>query len=124
MVKYSQVYDGIDLMYYYNSGNLEYDFIVAPGGDPDNIQLAINGAEEVKQDTTGNLILITASGEVVIKAPETFQELDGQKEYIASGFTLEESGQISFWLGSYDESRLLIIDPELVYSTYPGGWRY
>jgi hypothetical protein len=57
----------------------------------------------------------------MIMAPETFQEIDGEKEYIASNFRIEDSGQVSFRLGPYDESRPVTIDPELIYSTYLGG---
>jgi len=121
MVKYSQVYDGIDLVYHNRKGNLEYDFMVAPGADPGKIRLDITGAEGIKQDTSGNLVLQTTLGDVMIKAPETYQEMDGQKEYIASKFELEEGGHISVRLDQYDESKLLVIDPELVYSTYLGG---
>jgi hypothetical protein len=121
MVKYSNVYDGIDLVYHNRRGNLEYDFIVAPGADPGKIRLKITGAEEMEEDASGNLVLQTTLGDVMIKAPETYQEINGQKEYIASNFIIGEGGQISVRLDPYDESRLLVIDPELVYSSYLGG---
>ena len=41
-VKYANVYPGVDLVYYGNQGQLEYDFVVQPGADPRPIQLAIN----------------------------------------------------------------------------------
>jgi hypothetical protein len=33
-VKYANVYPGVDLVYYGNQGQLEYDFVVQPGWDP------------------------------------------------------------------------------------------
>jgi len=43
-VRYEQVYPGIDLVYYGNQRQLEYDFVVAPGADPGAIKLAVAGA--------------------------------------------------------------------------------
>ena len=121
MVKYSNVYEGIDLVYHTRKGNLEYDFVVAPGADPGKIRLNITGAEEMMEDASGNLVLKTGLGDVMIKAPETYQEIDGEKEYIASDFEIDEGGQVTFRLDPYDESKPLVIDPELLYSTYLGG---
>src|SRR5438552_8747180 len=67
-VKYEGVYPGIDLVYYGNQGQLEYDFVVAPGADPKVITLVLtNGAghnEKLKIDATGNLVIPTADGEI------------------------------------------------------------
>ena len=38
-VAYSSVYPGVDLVYYGNRHQLEYDLVVAPGADPNVIQL-------------------------------------------------------------------------------------
>lgn len=38
-VKYQDVYPGVDLVYYGNQHELEYDFVVAPGADPKAIRL-------------------------------------------------------------------------------------
>jgi len=43
-VEYSAVYPGIDLVYYGDQGQLEYDFRVAPGSDPKQIALSFQGA--------------------------------------------------------------------------------
>src|SRR5947209_9158105 len=40
-VKYEGVYPGVDLVYYGNQRQLEYDFVVAPGADPKAITLAV-----------------------------------------------------------------------------------
>ncbi len=57
-VAYTNVYPGIDLVYYGNQGQLEYDLIVAPGADPNLIRLVFDGAEKVEVDpATGDLVL-------------------------------------------------------------------
>ena len=42
-VRYQNVYPGVDLVYYGNQGKLEYDFVVAPGANPDPDQVGCNG---------------------------------------------------------------------------------
>jgi len=62
-VKYRDVYPGVDLVYYGNQRQLEYDFVVAPGADPKTIKLAFEGADKVEIDAQGDLVLRTAGGE-------------------------------------------------------------
>jgi len=47
-VRYDEVYPGIDLVYYGNQRQLEYDFVVAPGADPKAIAFDIVGADGVR----------------------------------------------------------------------------
>jgi hypothetical protein len=82
-VKYTGVYPGVDLVYYGNQQELEYDFIVAPGASPSKIRLAFKGAEEVLIDEEGNLILRTKGGEVRQRKPVIYQELAGEQRKIA-----------------------------------------
>ena len=42
-VRYKDIYPGIDLIYYGNQRQLEYDFVVAPGADPRGIALSFEG---------------------------------------------------------------------------------
>src|SRR6478735_9464691 len=68
-VRYRSLYPGIDLVFYGNNRELEYDLLVAPGADPGQIRLAVAGADEIRIDDAGNLILKTAQGEVVQRKP-------------------------------------------------------
>ncbi|MBX3303499.1 MAG: hypothetical protein KF693_14890 [Nitrospira sp.] len=61
-VQYEEVYPSIDLAYYGNQGKLEYDFIVAPGADPNQIMLAFEGTSDIKVAESGDLLLTTALG--------------------------------------------------------------
>ncbi|MCZ6489611.1 MAG: hypothetical protein O7A06_03655, partial [Acidobacteria bacterium] len=49
-VRYQDVYPGVDLIYYGNQRQLEYDFVVAPGADPEAIQLELQGADHLEID--------------------------------------------------------------------------
>jgi hypothetical protein len=120
-VEYANVYPGVDLLYYGNQRQLEYDFVVAPGASPGAIRLAFQGADGVTLDSAGNLVLHTAGGDVVQHAPILYQENDGVRRAVSGRFVLQGDGQVGFEVGAYDASRPLVIDPVLSYSTYLGG---
>ncbi|MBS1810796.1 MAG: SBBP repeat-containing protein [Acidobacteria bacterium] len=119
-VKYESVYPGVDLVYYGNQQQLEYDFVVAPGADPNAIKLSFAGAEKMRLDDAGNLVLETASGTVKQHKPIIYQEVEGQRQEIAGNYVLEGESEVRFAVGEYDESKTLVIDPVLSYATFFG----
>ncbi len=120
-VEYQDVYPGINLVYYGNQRQLEYDWVVAPGADPSVITLGFQGADSMALDAAGNLVLHTAGGDVIEHAPIVYQESGGIRQNVSGQFVLEGNGQVRFVVGAYDSSKPLIIDPVLSYSTYLGG---
>lgn len=126
-VRYQEVYPGIDLAYYgTQGGQLEYDFVVKPGADPNAIRLKFNGAEDVPLDVSlddaGNLHIETPGGEVIQHAPVIYQEVDGERISIEGGYTLLADNRIAFEVGNYDPSLPLVLDPVVLsYSTFLGG---
>ncbi len=120
-VRYQGVYPGIDLVYYGTQRQLEYDLVVAPGADPSVVRLAFTGADAMRLDGQGNLVLSIGGGEVIQHSPQVYQERDGQRSLIPTRYVLADAGQVSLELASYDSARALVIDPVLVYSTYLGG---
>ena len=72
-VRYEQVYPGIDLVYYDKQGQLEYDFVVAPGADPSVIELAFENVRDVAIED-GGLVLRTPAGEVRQQRPVVYQD--------------------------------------------------
>jgi uncharacterized repeat protein (TIGR01451 family) len=120
-VRYRSVYPGVDLVYYGNQGQLEYDFEVAPGADPGQIALRFQGQESANLDAGGNLILASGGHEVSLKAPRIYQEFGSEQRPVAGRFVLQQDGKVGFDLAAYDRRRALVIDPELTYSTWLGG---
>ena len=120
-VKYSAVYPGIDLVYYGQPQQLEYDFIVAPGADPGIIKLAFAGVEQTTVDTRGDLVLKTTGGPLRFQKPVIFQINGGRRRTVEGGYVHRGPHEIGFRVGAYDRTRPLIIDPILSYSTYLGG---
>ena len=120
-VIYKDIYPGIDLVYYGNQRRLEYDFVVAPGADPGIIRFAFQGVDRYRVDASGNLILETAGGEVIQRAPIIYQQVDGTRQPVNGRYALGSENQIGFEMTAYDSRQPLIIDPVLEYSTYLGG---
>src|SRR5215207_1926106 len=120
-VRYAQVYPGIDMVFYGNQRQLEYDFVVAPGSDPNVIQIAFSGIEGAEISRMGDLLLRTAQGDLWQSKPIAYQERNGTREEVSASYIRRGVSGIGFQLGDYDRSRPLIIDPVLVYSTYLGG---
>jgi hypothetical protein len=121
-VRYEEVYPGIDLVYYGNQRQLEYDFVVAAGADPELIRVRFAGARKVEIERGGDLVLHTAGGQVRQHKPFVYQEVEGGgRQQIASSYVLTGKHEIGFRLARYDATKPLIIDPVLVYSTYLGG---
>ncbi len=125
-VKYESVYSGVDLVYYGNGRELEYDFIVAPQVNPNQIKLRFDGISGARiEKETGDLLLETEVGTIRQHKPVSYQTIDGAKREIASNYKLEKAMDkgfnISFTLGEYDKSKELVIDPILVYGSYLGG---
>jgi hypothetical protein len=125
-VQYEAVYPGVDLVYYGDQGQLEYDFHVAPAADPNQIALGFKGASaRIDSDDSGDLILSTASGDVRFHAPRVYQPAASQsgndEKAIAGSFRQLADNKVGFTIGTYDHSRELVIDPVLSYSTYLGG---
>ena len=120
-VRYKNVYPGIDLIYYGNHQQLEYDFALAPGADPSRIQFEIKGASPVELDGEGNLVLQTSSGELYFQSPVVYQESNGSRVPVHGAYVMNESAHVAFQVAHYDASKPLVIDPVLVYSTYLGG---
>jgi len=136
-VEYKNVYPGIDLVYYGNQGQLEYDLIVAPGADPAQITLAFEGAEQIEVDQHGDLVITvpqsstnTVGGDAAalrLHNPIVYQMGDQGEKHLLVGtyvlLTAETSPltpHVAFEVASYDASKPLIIDPVLSWATYLG----
>src|SRR5579859_2387373 len=125
-IHYSNVYPGIDLVYYGNQHRLEHDFVVAPNANPSQIVLAAegtlkSGTRTAIDSATGDLILTTSTGTLRLLKPVTYQLSDGDRTEIPSSYKLLANNRISFSIGKYNHAQPLIVDPILSYSTYLGG---
>ncbi|MBK6428141.1 MAG: SBBP repeat-containing protein [Blastocatellia bacterium] len=117
----SDVYPGIDALFYSRGSGLEYDFIVAPGADPDAIRVTFDGSTGAEIVPGGDLVVHTVGGEFRHSAPFLYQESESGQSTVAGAFRLLPGGQVGFSIGAYDGSKPLVIDPALAFSTLLGG---
>jgi hypothetical protein len=120
-IRYHNLYPGVDLIFHGNKQELEYDLVVSRGADPGQIKLAISGAESLRLDEDGNLVLKTAAGDVIQQKPRIYQHKGTNLVAIAGEYVITGKDEISFRLGSYDRRAAVIIDPVLRYASYLTG---
>lgn len=107
-VRCRDVYPGIDLVYYGRQKELEYDFVVAPGGDPRSIRLGFEGARSLRLDGKGNLIVALGGGEVTKSAPQVYQEVGSKRETVSGRWVLRGKKEAGFEAGAYDRRQALV----------------
>jgi hypothetical protein len=120
-IRYQDVYPGIDVLYYGKHRQLEYDFIVAPGANPELIAMEFEGADELKIDYRGGIGVATGSHSLYLEKPFIYQEVNGARREVIGKFAVKSHHRIGFELGEYDRQRPLVIDPVLSYSSFLGG---
>ena len=126
-VHYRNLYNGIDLTFYGNQQQLEYDFTIAPGADLRTIKLAFSAPSQALStdfDKNGDLLCRLPNREFRLRKPIFYQaarNAGSPRESVDGQFTKLPSGEIGFAVGAYDRARPLIIDPVVEYSSYLGG---
>jgi uncharacterized protein (TIGR03437 family) len=120
-VRYRNLYPGIDLMFYGQGRNLEYDVRVEPGGDPAQVAFALDPSMKASIDAAGDLQLAMSSGTLTWHKPVAYQLfVDHRRESVDASFALS-GNRVSFRVAPFDRRYPLIIDPSLAFSTYFGG---
>ncbi len=116
-VRYRQIYDGIDLVFYGRDGELEDDLMVAPGSRPSAVHFQVAGSERLEVDPSGGLDIVTGDGTLRQHAPLAYQDGPEGRSTVACRFRRTGPRSFGFELGAYDRSRAVVIDPVLVYSS-------
>ena len=116
-VRYQAVYPGIDMVYYGKGSQLEFDFVLQPGADPNAIRMQFSDAGKVMVTPAGDLGVVTASGLVLQKKPVIYQH----DRPVAGRYKLLAANVVGIQVDGYDHSEPLVIDPAIVYSTLIGG---
>ena len=120
-VEYRDIYPGIDLVYYGNRRQLEFDLVVAPGADPKRLRFKVEGARELELNSDGDLVIHVSGGDISLHKPAVYQEFSNGRQAVDGRFVSKGHGEFAFEVGPYDRTRQLIVDPTLAYSTYLGG---
>ena len=120
-VQYLDVYSGIDMVYYGRQNQLEYDFVVNPGADPNKIAFSFEGATSIAMATSGEMNLDSPAGRLTAQKPSIYQVNAGKRKQVSGNFVKRDAYTIGVDVKNYDRTKPLIIDPVLSYSTYLGG---
>ena len=119
-VRYEKIYPGIDLLFYGNDRELEYDFLVAPHSNPHTIKFKFDEAENIFINQDGELVLKNSNAEMIQRKPIAYQMIQGEKISVAANYVLSKNNEISFAVGNYHQDFPLIIDPVISYASYVG----
>ena len=122
-VHFHDAYPDIDLVWYGNGHELEFDVVVGPGGDPDRIRLAIDGADSLSVDPGGNLDIAVGDATLTLRKPFAYQDRLSRRDIVDTKFVLGTDGHVALQVSAYDRAYALTIDPVLSYATYLGGTR-
>jgi len=121
-IRYRGIYPGVDLDYYGQGGRLEFDFIAQPETDTRSIRMQIAGADHLKLNRDGDLVIHVAGEQILQKKPILYQiAANGAREPVEGGYRLTGKNSVGFRVGAYDRSRTLVIDPVLFYASLIGG---
>jgi hypothetical protein len=120
-IRYQEILKNIDVTYYGNNGRLEYDFIVKPKANVNDIKVKFNGVDSLKINNKGQLVLEVGQDHILQNNPIAYQvDTNGLRREVEAKYQLKNN-QVQFEVGQYDTSIDLIIDPVLEYSRYYGG---
>lgn len=121
-VRYHNLWPGIDMVFYSHGGQLEYDFVVAAGADPNQIRLKIEGDDAFDITDQGEL-RIGSGKDAILHRPLLYQDIANRKRMVSGEFIKIAGETVGFRFAAYDRTRPFIIDPaiNLLYSTYVGG---
>jgi len=120
-LRFRNSYPGIDLRFYGNAQHLEHDVLVAPGADPGQFALQLEGVDNVRLSADGNAEFQLGSAIMHESAPVAWQIRSGKKVFVAARWELEPGSRLRIKVCAYDKNQQLTIDPVLSYSTHLGG---
>lgn len=120
VVNYKNIYPGIDIRYYSEGSVLKYDFIVHPGADPSQITVQYTGVDYLKIKNK-DLIIGTSVGETAELEPYSYQITGQGRTEIKVQYEIKKDNKVKLKIGNYDRSKMLIIDPSLIFSSFTGS---
>jgi hypothetical protein len=121
-IKYLNIYEGIDLILYFEDNFLRFDLDVHPGADPDDIKIKIDGNLDMLSINDNKLKIPIFKGEMNLQDIYAFQIENDEMKEVPLNIELKKD-IIHFKADHYDQNETLRIDP-LIYSSFIGGDNY
>ncbi|PSR55206.1 hypothetical protein AHMF7605_17680 [Adhaeribacter arboris] len=119
-VTYQDLYPGVNMHLYQKGNHLKYEFLLQPRANPNQIQLQYDGAE-VRLHASGDLQIKTSVTTILERKPIAFQTINGQRREIECRFKLNGKVLSFEFPAGYNQDVPLLIDPELIFSSYSGS---
>lgn len=119
-IRYRGVHPGVDVVFYGDGRQIEYDFELAPGADPALARVAFRHVDGLRVDAAGDLHVSAGGREVVQRRPRVYQQVDGRRVDVGAAYVVE-GHEVAVALGSYRRDARLVIDPVILYATRLGG---
>ncbi len=120
-VRLSGIYPGVDAVISGRDGEIEYDFVVAPGVDASVIRLDLSGTDRIRIDANGDLVLSTPAGDLRQRRPVAYEVSGDVRTLVPSRFRVSADHFVSFDVTRRDPSASLVIDPVLSFAAYVAG---
>ena len=120
-VLYPEVYPGVDFLFQNNNGRLGYRIELDHGDAVHEIALRFSGHDGIRLNAQGEIEVSTAVGRAIWTAPKAFWETDQGLTRAAATYAIRDDGSVGFEIEGPIRPDSLIIDPDLVFSTFLGG---
>lgn len=120
-LRYTNLYNSIDLKYYSFNSKIKYDYIVNPGGTVSDIQMVYDGIQTFELTGDGKLSITSKYASFTEDIPVAYQDINGKRIEVKVAYRVINDHTVGFAAAKYDERYPLIIDPALIYSTFVGG---
>ena len=111
-MRYSDVYPDIDLVYYGDGQELEFDVLLRPGADPRRVRFVVEPADEISVSAEGDLDVGVGGGTLKLRRPVAYQQINGRRVAVKTDFLLTD-GAVSLRVADYDTAAELVVDPVL-----------
>jgi hypothetical protein len=111
-VKYTNLYPDVDMVFHGDHRLLDFDFVIAPGGDPKRIRFQVQGAQNLQLTREGTLQLQVQGVTFELPRPAGYQAFDNSsaRSVVDARYRITGKSEISFQLAPYDSRRTLIIE--------------
>lgn len=117
-----EVYEGINVTLNPAEKSIEKIITLNPKADPSQIRINLHGHEKLSVNPAGELLLEnnTKNPSVKFSKPVAYQNINNSRQEVDVKYEIYDENTYGFYLGQYDSSYELIIDP-ILYSTFIGG---
>ena len=123
---YKEIYPGIDARFYSENGFVKYDLVVQPYASLAPLALGYEGVNSLEVKNS-KLYITTSVSQVIEDKPFSYQLVNGLRKEVACQYVVS-GNTVRFNLKGYDPSKVLVIDPTLIFATFTGStasnWGY